>query len=192
MCLSDVLPLSVKGDAESQWLQDTGLAGLVGGLGLDGDHQGLLSTLTQTQVAAVCRRLDIYARSARRRQKAPVRDVRDIFGVFTSRIRATRSCLPEVSVMSLLLSYASVHNSVSCPRAGWGCLGAALPSACVLVATVSLDASASLGSVAVITNTNLTLLVVTCYLYVLLAPKPDNQAVGIFFLGAIGRAQPCG
>lgn len=177
MCLSDVLPLSVKGDAESQWLQDTGLAGLVGGLGLDGDHQGLLSTLTQTQVAAVCRRLDIYARSARRRQKAPIRDVRDIFGVFTSRVRATRSCLPG-------------HKSVSC--AGWGCLGAALPSACVLVATVSLDASASLGSVAVITNTNLTLSVVTYYLYVLLAPKPDNQVVGIFFLGAIGRAQPCG
>ncbi|NP_001385617.1 rho GTPase-activating protein 40 [Rattus norvegicus] len=75
----------LEGDAESQWLQDTGLAGLVGGLGLDDDHQGLLSTLTQTQVAAVCRRLDIYARSARRRQKAPVRDVRDIFGVFTSR-----------------------------------------------------------------------------------------------------------
>ncbi|XP_076786268.1 rho GTPase-activating protein 40 isoform X2 [Arvicanthis niloticus] len=74
-----------EGDTESQWLQDTGLSGLVGGLGLDGDHQGLLSTLTQTQVAAVCRRLDIYARSARRRQKAPIRDVRDIFGVFSSR-----------------------------------------------------------------------------------------------------------
>ncbi|XP_021519420.1 rho GTPase-activating protein 40 [Meriones unguiculatus] len=75
----------LEGDTESQWLQDTGLSGLVGGLGLDADHQGLLSTLTQTQVAAVCRRLDIYARSARRRQKAPVRDVRDIFGVFASR-----------------------------------------------------------------------------------------------------------
>ncbi|XP_028642415.1 rho GTPase-activating protein 40 [Grammomys surdaster] len=74
-----------EGDTESQWLQDTGLSGLVGGLGLDSDHQGLLSTLTQTQVAAVCRRLDIYACSARRQQKAPIRDVRDIFGVFSSR-----------------------------------------------------------------------------------------------------------
>ncbi|KAH0515634.1 Rho GTPase-activating protein 40 [Microtus ochrogaster] len=73
------------GDTESQWLRDTGLSGLVGGLGFDGDHQGLLSTLTQTQVAAVCRRLDTYARSARRRHKPPIRDVRDIFGVFTSR-----------------------------------------------------------------------------------------------------------
>ncbi|XP_045050903.2 rho GTPase-activating protein 40 isoform X6 [Desmodus rotundus] len=73
-----------EGEAESQWLQDTGLSDLLGGLGLDGHHQGLLSTLTQTQVAAVCRRLDIYTRSARRRHKAPIRDVRDIFGGFSS------------------------------------------------------------------------------------------------------------
>lgn len=122
MCLSDVLPLSAKGDTESQWLRDTGLSGLVGGLGLDGDHQGLLSTLTQTQVVAVCRRLDIYARSARRRQKAPVRDVRDIFGVFTSRVRDIRRYLSGTSVISLWLSCASLHASVSCPLAGWGCL----------------------------------------------------------------------
>ncbi|XP_032150843.1 rho GTPase-activating protein 40 isoform X2 [Sapajus apella] len=76
--------LPEEGEAESQWLQDTGLSGLLGGLGLDGDHQELLSTLTQTQVAAVCRRLDIYTRSLQRRQKAPVRDVRDVFGVFNS------------------------------------------------------------------------------------------------------------
>ncbi|KAL2763714.1 rho GTPase-activating protein 40, partial [Daubentonia madagascariensis] len=73
-----------EGEAESQWLQDTGLLGLLGGLGLDSDHWELLSTLTQTQVAAVCRRLDIYTRSARRRHKAPIRDVRDIFGVFNA------------------------------------------------------------------------------------------------------------
>uniref|UniRef100_A0A8B7TLQ8 Rho GTPase-activating protein 40-like n=1 Tax=Castor canadensis TaxID=51338 RepID=A0A8B7TLQ8_CASCN len=73
-----------EGEAEAQWLQDTGLSSLVGGPGLDGDHQGLLSTLTQTQVTAVCRRLDVYARSARRRHKAPIRDVRNIFGVFSS------------------------------------------------------------------------------------------------------------
>ncbi|XP_075384046.1 rho GTPase-activating protein 40 [Tenrec ecaudatus] len=72
--------LPEEGEAESQWLQDTGLWGLLGGLGTNGDHRELLSTLTQTQVTAVCRRLDIYARSARRRHKAPIRDVRDIFG----------------------------------------------------------------------------------------------------------------
>lgn len=78
----DGLPLLAEGETESQWLQDTGLSDLLGGLGLDSHHRGLLSTLTQTQVAAVRRRLDIYARSARRRPKAPVRDVRDIFGGF--------------------------------------------------------------------------------------------------------------
>ncbi|KAM8774919.1 rho GTPase-activating protein 40 isoform 4-T4 [Rhynchonycteris naso] len=73
-----------EGETESQWLQDTGLLDLLGGLGLDSHHRGLLSTLTRTQVAAVRRRLDIYTRSARRRHKAPVRDVRDIFGAFNS------------------------------------------------------------------------------------------------------------
>uniref|UniRef100_A0A2K5M6C9 Rho GTPase activating protein 40 n=1 Tax=Cercocebus atys TaxID=9531 RepID=A0A2K5M6C9_CERAT len=73
-----------EGEAESQWLHDTGLSGLLGGLGLDSDHKELLSTLTQTQVAAVCRRLDLYARSVRRQHKTPARDVRDVFGVFNS------------------------------------------------------------------------------------------------------------
>ncbi|EHH65347.1 Rho-type GTPase-activating protein 40 [Macaca fascicularis] len=76
--------LPEEGEAESQWLQDTGLLGLLGGLGLDSDHKELLSTLTQTQVAAVCRRLDIYARSVRRQHKTPARDVRDVFGVLNS------------------------------------------------------------------------------------------------------------
>lgn len=160
MSLSDVLPLLAKGDGESQWLRDTGLSGLVGGLGLDGDHQGLLSTLTPTQVAAVCRRLDVCARSSRRRQKAPVRDVRDIFGVFAPRVRDIRRYLSGASVMSLRLSCASLHARVSCPHAGWGCLCAALPGAHALEATVSPDAAESLGSVEVITNTDVALLVV--------------------------------
>uniref|UniRef100_A0A8C9AXL0 Rho GTPase activating protein 40 n=1 Tax=Prolemur simus TaxID=1328070 RepID=A0A8C9AXL0_PROSS len=80
-----------EGEAESQWLQDTGLSGLLGGLDLDSDHRELLSTLTQTQVAAVCRRLDIYTRSARRRHKAPIRDVRDIFGVFNSGVMSSEN-----------------------------------------------------------------------------------------------------
>uniref|UniRef100_A0A671ERF4 Rho GTPase activating protein 40 n=1 Tax=Rhinolophus ferrumequinum TaxID=59479 RepID=A0A671ERF4_RHIFE len=76
--------LPEEGEIESQWLQDTGLSGLLGGLGLDSHPRRLLSTLTRTQVAAVCRRLEIYNCSARRRHKAPVRDVRDIFGGFSS------------------------------------------------------------------------------------------------------------
>ncbi|XP_012415060.2 rho GTPase-activating protein 40 [Trichechus manatus latirostris] len=83
--------LPEEGEAESQWLRDTGLWGLLSGLGVNGGHQGLLSTLTQTQVAAVCRRLDIYARSARRRHKAPIRDVRDVFGVFDSGVMSSEN-----------------------------------------------------------------------------------------------------
>ncbi|XP_052037513.1 rho GTPase-activating protein 40 [Apodemus sylvaticus] len=101
----------LEGDTESQWLQDTGLSGLVGGLDLDGDHQGLLSTLTQTQVAAVCRRLDVYARSARRRQKAPVRDVRDIFGVVTS-----REVTPENADPGMKWTKINSEDSASPPR----------------------------------------------------------------------------
>lgn len=79
-CVAVCVHLLTEGETESQWLQDTDLSDLLGGLGLDSHHQELLSTLTQTQVAAVCRRLDICTRSAWRRHKAPVRDVRDIFG----------------------------------------------------------------------------------------------------------------
>lgn len=118
--LSDAPPLCLaKGDTESQWLRDTGLSGLVGGLGSDDDHQGLLSTLTPTQVAAVCRRLDTYARSARRRHKPPIRDVRDIFGVFTSRVSKGHWALSlGASVMSVQVSCASLPATVS-P----GCVG---------------------------------------------------------------------
>ncbi|NXM63996.1 RHG40 protein, partial [Illadopsis cleaveri] len=70
-----------EGEAEAEWLQDAGLSELLGDSGSDKDNLVLLSTLTRTQAAAVQRRLDTYSRSRRRRNKHPVRDVRDIFGV---------------------------------------------------------------------------------------------------------------
>lgn len=104
------LPLLAEEETESQWLQDTGLSDLLGGLGLDSHHRGFLSTLTQTQVAAVRRRLNIYTRSARRRHKAPVRDVRDIFEGFSSGVSPQhkgdcRRCLlgPFTSCVKLVL-----------------------------------------------------------------------------------------
>uniref|UniRef100_A0A8B9FZS6 Rho GTPase activating protein 40 n=1 Tax=Amazona collaria TaxID=241587 RepID=A0A8B9FZS6_9PSIT len=71
-----------EGEAEAEWLQDTGLSNLLGDCASEHDNILLLSTLTKTQAAAVQRRLDTYSRS-RRRNKHPVRDVRDIFGVVT-------------------------------------------------------------------------------------------------------------
>lgn len=72
-----------EGEAEAEWLQDAGLSDLMK------DHEEnsnivLLSTLTKTQAAAVQRRLDTYTRSRRKKNKQPIRDVRDIFGVVES------------------------------------------------------------------------------------------------------------
>ncbi|NXD12111.1 RHG40 protein, partial [Nothocercus nigrocapillus] len=73
-----------EGDAEAEWLQDAGLSDLLGDQGSENDNIVLLSTLTKTQAAAVQRRLDTYSRSRRRKNKQPVRDVRDIFGVVSN------------------------------------------------------------------------------------------------------------
>ncbi|XP_073165857.1 rho GTPase-activating protein 40 isoform X4 [Lepidochelys kempii] len=73
-----------EGEAEAEWLQDAGLSDLIGDNTSDNDNVVLLSTLTKTQAAAVQRRLDTYSRSRRKKNKPPVRDVRDIFGVASS------------------------------------------------------------------------------------------------------------
>lgn len=134
--------LSAEGEAESQWLQDTGLSDLLGGLGLDGHHQGLLSTLTQTQVAAVCRRLDICTYSARRRHRAPVRDVRDIFGGFGSGVSqwhkgdyrapgsASTSCVKQRFCCKAVLACAHVSCAPCCMQV---CLLCAPACVCLCV-----------------------------------------------------------
>nr|XP_033770933.1 rho GTPase-activating protein 40 isoform X2 [Geotrypetes seraphini]XP_033770934.1 rho GTPase-activating protein 40 isoform X2 [Geotrypetes seraphini] len=73
-----------EGEAEAEWLQDTGLSDLISDHSSDGDNAALLSTLTKTQTAAVQRRLDSYSRSRRKKSKQPVRDVRDVFGAAAS------------------------------------------------------------------------------------------------------------
>uniref|UniRef100_A0A8B9DKE8 Rho GTPase activating protein 40 n=1 Tax=Anser cygnoides TaxID=8845 RepID=A0A8B9DKE8_ANSCY len=73
-----------EGEAEAEWLQDAGLSDLIKDHASENDNVVLLSTLTKTQAAAVQRRLDTYSRSRRRKNKHPVRDVRDIFGVVGS------------------------------------------------------------------------------------------------------------
>ncbi|XP_072853064.2 rho GTPase-activating protein 40 isoform X2 [Pogona vitticeps] len=73
-----------EGEAEAEWLQDAGLSDLIGDGAEENGNIVLLSTLTKTQAAAVQRRLDTYTRSRRKKNKQPVRDVRDIFGVVNS------------------------------------------------------------------------------------------------------------
>ncbi|XP_068119653.1 rho GTPase-activating protein 40 isoform X2 [Hyperolius riggenbachi] len=68
-----------EGEAEADWLQDTGLSPLIGDTNPIEDNMLILSTLTRTQTLAVKRRLDSYSRSVRKRTKQPTRDVRDVF-----------------------------------------------------------------------------------------------------------------
>ncbi|XP_044296265.1 rho GTPase-activating protein 40 isoform X1 [Varanus komodoensis] len=81
--LTDAKPPE-EGEAEAEWLQDAGLSDLIGDHAVENGNIVLLSTLTKTQAAAVQRRLDNYTRSRRKKNKQPVRDVRDIFGVVGS------------------------------------------------------------------------------------------------------------
>ncbi|XP_073462530.1 rho GTPase-activating protein 40 isoform X2 [Aquarana catesbeiana] len=67
------------GEAEADWLQDTGLSPLIGDASPTEGNVLILSTLTRTQTAAVQRRLDSYSRSVRKRYKQPIRDVREVF-----------------------------------------------------------------------------------------------------------------
>ncbi|XP_072425988.1 rho GTPase-activating protein 28 isoform X2 [Chiloscyllium punctatum] len=69
-----------EGEMEAEWLQEVGLSTLVSGSAGE-DGMALLSTLTRAQAEAVQRRLDTYTQTTRRKNKQPVRDVRDVFGL---------------------------------------------------------------------------------------------------------------
>ncbi|KAL1770941.1 rho GTPase-activating protein 28 [Sigmodon hispidus] len=74
---------SLKGELEAEWLQDVGLSTLISG-NEEEDGKALLSTLTRTQAAAVKKRYNTYTQTLRKKNKQPVRDVRDVFGVSES------------------------------------------------------------------------------------------------------------
>ncbi|KAG8565339.1 hypothetical protein GDO81_012813 [Engystomops pustulosus] len=76
------------GEAEADWLQDTGLSPLIDDQNPTEDNVLILSTLTRTQTAAVQRRLNSYSQSLKKRSK-PARDVREVFN------RASRAALLE-------------------------------------------------------------------------------------------------
>ncbi|XP_051010421.1 rho GTPase-activating protein 28 [Acomys russatus] len=79
---AEVKPVD-EGELEAEWLQDVGLSTLVSGHEED-DGKALLSTLTRTQAAAVKKRYNTYTQTLRKKNKQPVRDVRDVFGVSAS------------------------------------------------------------------------------------------------------------
>ncbi|XP_035768010.1 rho GTPase-activating protein 28 [Neolamprologus brichardi] len=70
-------------ELEEAWLTDAGLASLVTGLPLADEEpppaEVLLSTLTHQQATTVRKRLDNYNETLKKRNRQPIRDVRDIF-----------------------------------------------------------------------------------------------------------------
>ncbi|XP_031224508.1 rho GTPase-activating protein 28 isoform X2 [Mastomys coucha] len=79
---AEVKPVD-EGELEAEWLQDVGLSTLISG-NEEEDGKALLSTLTRTQAAAVKKRYNTYTQTLRKKNKQPIRDVRDVFGVSES------------------------------------------------------------------------------------------------------------
>ncbi|KAI1902185.1 hypothetical protein AGOR_G00042090 [Albula goreensis] len=79
-CQEELLEQSVdEAELEEAWLQGAGLSTLVSGTAGDAPAEALLSTLTRTQAALVKKRLDNYTQTMRKRNKQPIRHVRDVF-----------------------------------------------------------------------------------------------------------------
>ncbi|XP_063062818.1 rho GTPase-activating protein 28 isoform X1 [Engraulis encrasicolus] len=66
-------------ELEEAWLHEAGLSTLVSGALGEGPAEALLSTLTRSQAAMVKKRLDNYTQTMRKRNKQPMRHVRDVF-----------------------------------------------------------------------------------------------------------------
>uniref|UniRef100_A0A3B4U5M3 Rho GTPase-activating protein 28-like n=1 Tax=Seriola dumerili TaxID=41447 RepID=A0A3B4U5M3_SERDU len=80
--ISTCLCLPAEVELEEAWLTEAGLSSLVTGSSEDEappPAEAVLSTLTRQQTATVRRRLDIYNETLKKRNKQPIRDVRDIF-----------------------------------------------------------------------------------------------------------------
>ncbi|XP_076147130.1 rho GTPase-activating protein 28 isoform X2 [Alosa pseudoharengus] len=68
-----------EAELEEAWLHEAGLSTLVSGALGEGPAEALLSTLTRSQAAMVKKRLDNYTQTMRKRNKQPMRHVRDVF-----------------------------------------------------------------------------------------------------------------
>lgn len=77
--LGDVPNVIPEAELEEAWLNEAGLSTLVSGTLGEGPAEALLSTLTRSQAAMVKKRLDNYTQTMRKRNKQPMRHVRDVF-----------------------------------------------------------------------------------------------------------------
>lgn len=106
-----------EGELEAEWLQDVGLSTLVSG-NEEEDGKALLSTLTRTQAAAVKKRYNTYTQTLRKKNKQPVRDVRDVFGVSESPV--CNKCGSEK--FALISGWEGVAEMGKPHRQGWSTL----------------------------------------------------------------------
>uniref|UniRef100_UPI003AAD1FA1 uncharacterized protein n=1 Tax=Centroberyx gerrardi TaxID=166262 RepID=UPI003AAD1FA1 len=85
-----------EAELEEAWLTEAGLSSLVTGSSSgEGPAEALLSTLTRQQAATVKKRLDNYNQTLKKKNKQPIRDVRDVFTTPTD--DSANSCPPPPS-----------------------------------------------------------------------------------------------
>lgn len=82
-----------EAELEEAWLHEAGLSTLVSGALTDSPAEALLSTLTRSQAAMVKKRLDNYTQTLRKRNKQPIRHVRDVFSTTDTSVSRRHSTL---------------------------------------------------------------------------------------------------
>ncbi|KAM4605994.1 rho GTPase-activating protein 28 [Polymixia lowei] len=86
-----------EAELEQAWLTEAGLSSLVTGSSSgEGPAEALLSTLTRRQVAMVKKRLDNYNQTLKKRNKQPIRDVREVFNTMVVP-REVLTCIEDLS-----------------------------------------------------------------------------------------------
>lgn len=83
----------VEAELEEAWLHEAGLSPLVSGALVDSPAEALLSTLTRSQAAMVKKRLDNYTQTLRKRNKQPIRHVRDVFSTAETSVSKSHNVL---------------------------------------------------------------------------------------------------
>ncbi|XP_058622071.1 LOW QUALITY PROTEIN: rho GTPase-activating protein 28 [Onychostoma macrolepis] len=84
-----------EAELEEAWLQEAGLSTLVTGTQSDGPAEALLSTLTRSQAAMVKKRVDNYTQTLRKRNRQPMRHVRDVFSMHDASSELTPPISPN-------------------------------------------------------------------------------------------------
>uniref|UniRef100_A0A4W4DMV2 Rho-GAP domain-containing protein n=1 Tax=Electrophorus electricus TaxID=8005 RepID=A0A4W4DMV2_ELEEL len=105
-----------EAELEEAWLHEAGLSTLVSGTLTDSPAEALLSTLTRSQAAMVKKRLDNYTQTLRKRNKQPIRHVRDVFSTAdTLPAEPTPPVSPNGQIVQRLPHWTPPKVRQSCP-----------------------------------------------------------------------------